>query len=94
MKSKAIEVNETTVECNLDQRQRSSQEILDLADYLLMHSADCIPVRRYSCHNSFCSDIPLWIEITDPEVFFKYLNIQYLFEYIENILSATDVSND
>merc|ERR1711884_616477 len=33
-----VKVTETTIECHLDQRQRSSQEILDLADYLWMHS--------------------------------------------------------
>ena len=34
---KSLEVTGTTVSCNLDQRQRSSQQILDLADYLQMH---------------------------------------------------------
>ena len=33
----ALEVTETTVECNLEIRQRSSQELLDLADYLWRH---------------------------------------------------------
>ena len=28
-----LEVTETTIQCNLNQRQRSNQQILDLADY-------------------------------------------------------------
>ena len=32
-----LEVSDTAICCNLEQRQRSSQQILDLADYLQMH---------------------------------------------------------
>ena len=35
--AKPIEVTDNTISCNLNQRQRSSQQILELADYLWMH---------------------------------------------------------
>ena len=65
-----IEVTDTTVSCNLDQRQRSSQQILDLADYLNMHS-NYFLMRRYDDSKSFSSEIPLWIEIANPKSFFE-----------------------
>ena len=67
---KPLEVTETTVKCNLDKRQRSSQQILDLADHLQMHQYDCNVIRRYESSSSFISDIPLWIELTDSNSFF------------------------
>ena len=69
--SKALEVNETTVECNLSQRQRSSQEILDFADYLLMHS-NFAPVRKCDLKSFSSAEIPVWIELDNPESFFEY----------------------
>ena len=69
--SQPLEVTYTTVSCNLEQRQRSSQQILDLADYLHMHS-DTLdkPIRRWNYGKSFSSDIPLWVELTDHNSFF------------------------
>ena len=70
-----IEANfnpETTIECNLDQRQRSSQQILDLADYLQMHHSHYDTIRRYKSSCSFTSDIPLWIELTNSNSLFDY----------------------
>ena len=68
---KPLEVTETTVECNLDQRQRSSQQILDLIDYLERHhSLTSGPTRKFESESSFCSDIPLWIKLTNPKSFF------------------------
>ena len=68
---KPLEVTETTISCNLDQRQRSSQQILDLADYLHMHSDTLdMPIRRWNYGKSFSSDIPLWVELTNPNSFF------------------------
>ena len=72
-----LEVNETTVECNLSQRQRSSQQILDLADYLYMHNISSPPMRRYHSYSSFSSDIPLWIELADPKSFFGYIKEKF-----------------
>ena len=66
-----VKVTETTVECHLDQRQRSSQEILDLADYLWMHS-NAFPQRKYPLKNSFSSDVPLWVELENSDLFFDY----------------------
>ena len=73
---KPLEVTETTVECNLVQRQRSSQQILDLADYLQMHQS-YFTLRRYESSSSFISDIPLWIELTYPDSFFDYFNDKF-----------------
>ena len=46
-----LEVTDTTVSCNLDKRQRSSQQILDLADYVQMHSYDN-PIRIWNSQES------------------------------------------
>ena len=73
---KPLEITETTVECNLDKRQRSSQQILDLADYLQLHQS-YVTVRRYESSSSFNSDIPLWIELTNPNSFFDYFKDKF-----------------
>ena len=73
---KPLEVTDTTVECNLDQRQRSSQQILDLVDYFQMHQS-FVTVRRYESSSSFNSDIPLWIELTNPNSFFDYFKDKF-----------------
>ena len=66
-----------TVECNLSQRHRSSQEILDFVDYLFRHSYHR-PVRKYDSISSFSSEIvPLWIEIADPNTFFVYFKHRF-----------------
>ena len=67
-----VEVTDTTISCNLEQRQRSSQQILDLADYLWIHYSDDFPIRRWNSGKSFSSDIPLWVELTNPKSFFDY----------------------
>ena len=72
-----LEVTETTISCNLEQRQRSSQQILDLADYLKMHSGDS-PIRRYNSPNSFSSEIPLWVEHSNPKYFFDYFKDKFV----------------
>ena len=74
--SKPLEVTDTTISCNLDQRQRSSQQILDLADYLWIHSND-YPIRRWNYGRSFSSDIPLWIELSNPKAFFDYFKDKF-----------------
>ena len=89
--SLALEVNSATIACNLHQRQRSSQEILDLADYLLVHYPQCtkrtilppLASRTYqyqydSPKKSFSFGIiPLWIEITDINSFFAYCKKEF-----------------
>ena len=72
-----LEVTETTISCNLDQRQRSSQQILDLADYLWMHSGDS-PNRRWNSPSSFSSEIPLWVEHSNPKSFFDYFKDKFV----------------
>ena len=72
----ALEVNESTITCNLEQRQRSSQQILDLADYLQMHYFSSL-IRRYDAPSSFLSDIPTWIELSNPRSFFDYFKDQF-----------------
>ena len=74
---KPLEVTETTISCNLDQRQRSSQQILDLADYLLMHSGD-LPNRRWNSPSSFSSEIPLWVEHSNQKSFFDYFKDKFV----------------
>ena len=85
--SKALEVNETTVECNLSQRQRSSQEILDFADYLLMHS-NFAPVRKCDLKSFSSAEIPVWIELDNPESFFAYFDNN--FPYCDDVMLIWD----
>ena len=73
--SKPLEVTDTTISCNLEQRQRSSQQILDLADYLNMHYS--YPIRRWNAGKSFSSDIPLWVELCNPKSFFDYFKEKF-----------------
>ena len=71
-----LEVTDTTISCNLEQRQRSSQQILDLADYLLMHSS-YIPIRRWDSPKSFSSGIPLWFELYNCFQFIDYFKDKF-----------------
>ena len=68
----ALDVTKSTVKCNLGLIQRSSQETLDLADYLKMHSR-LSPIRKYASKSFSTKIIPLWIEIADPNSFVGYL---------------------
>ena len=70
-----LEVTDTIISCNLEQRQRSSQQILDLADYLRMQAS--FPIRRWNSGKSFSSDIPLWIQLTTPKSFFDYFKDKF-----------------
>ena len=74
---KPLQVTETTIDCNLYQRQRSSQQILDLADYLHMHQYKKQPIRRFESSTSFISDIPLWIELSNPNSFLEYFKDKF-----------------
>ena len=58
-----IKVKDDSVECNLDQRQRSSQEILYLLDYCKMHVGET-PMKHFVFKPSFTSgNVPLWIQM-------------------------------
>ena len=70
--SKPLEVTDTTISCNLEQSQRSSQQILDLADYLQMHQLQFPPIRKWNSGKSFSTDIPLWVELSNPNSFMDY----------------------
>ena len=74
--AKPLEVTDTTISCNLEQRQRSSQQILDLADYLNIHSSP-FPIRRWNSGKSFSSEIPLWVELSNPKSFFDYFKDKF-----------------
>ena len=76
-----FEVTDTTISCNLEQRQRSSQQILDLADYLQMHSF-WPPIRRWNSGKSFTSEIPLWVE---------HVNLKSFFDYFKDKFNSGDV---
>ena len=60
-------------ECKLNQPQRCSQEILDLANFYLMHHhnhGDTIIQKQYSFNSSFSTGIiPLWIELESADQF-------------------------
>ena len=75
--SQPLEVTDTTISCNLKQRQRSSQQILDLADYLQTHQSYFSTIRRWKSGKSFYSDIPLWIELSNPKCFFDYFKDKF-----------------
>ena len=83
-------VNSTTIVCNLHERQRSSQEILDLADYLQVHypkGKGALPPLANRTSGKYKYDspkksfslgiIPLWIEITDINSFFTYCKKEF-----------------
>ena len=72
-----LEVTDTTICCNLEQRQRSSQQILDLADYLQIHYYYSAPIRRWNSGKSFSSEIPLWVQLSNPKSFFDYFKDKY-----------------
>ena len=75
--NKPLEVTRTTIRCNLEQRQRSSQQILDLADYLWMHQSRFSPIRRWNSPSSFSSEIPLWVEHSNATSFFEYVKDKF-----------------
>ena len=76
--SQPLEITDTTISCNLQQRQRSSQQILDLADYLQMHQHPYrFPMRRWNSGKSFSFDIPLWVELDNPNSFFDYFKDKF-----------------
>ena len=72
-----FEVTDTTISCNLEQRQRSSQQILDLADYLWMHQTTYAPIRRWNSGKSFSSEVPLWVHLSNPKSFFDYFKDKF-----------------
>ena len=63
-----------TIECNLGQPQRCSQEILAFADFYQMHrhyhDGEIIAQKQYSNSATFSSSIPLWIELDHKKSFF------------------------
>ena len=93
-----LEVTDTAICCNLEQRQRSSQQILDLADYLWMHQSDYYPIRRWNSPSSFSSEIlPLWVEHSHPKSFFDYVkdkfesdDVMLIYDYPSNLDEIED----
>ena len=73
--SQSLDVTDNTISCNLEQRQRSSQQILDFTDYLQMHFRS--PIRRWNSGKSFSSDTPLWVELSNPKSFFDYFKDKF-----------------
>ena len=85
----SLVVGSTTISCNLHGRQRSSQEILDLADYIQVHYPRCSTIpplaSRTSVKYKYDSPkksfsfgiIPLWIEVTDINSFFTYCKKEF-----------------
>ena len=85
-------VADTRISCNLNQRQRSSQQILDFADYLQMHSFRSA-LRRWDSPKSFSSDIPLWVELVNPKVFFDYFRDKFQGDDVLLLYDATHRTN-
>ena len=89
-----LEVTDTTISCNLDQRQRCSQQILDLADYLQLQAYEG-PIRRWNSQKSFTSDIPLWVELVNPKSFCDYFKDKFEFDDVMLIHNyQTSILND
>ena len=87
-----LEVTDTIVSCNLNQRQRSSQQILDLADYLEMHRSYIYnAIRRWDSAMSFSSTIPIWVEIAISKSFFAYF--KDIFESNDDVMLIWNYNN-
>ena len=84
---KPLEVTDTTISCNLEQRQRSSQQILDLADYLWVHYSRS-PIRRWNSGKSFSSDKPLWVKLSNQVVNDR---TRCFFDYIKDKFDSDDI---
>ena len=66
-------VTETMVHCDLRLCQRSSWEILKLANYLQMHSPNTFPFDLPQNSQSFSGTTPLWVEVNDPKDLLKLI---------------------
>ena len=67
------------------QRQRSSQEILEFADYMNIHHTDSMtPIRAYQSEKSFSTCIPTLVEFEDPKLVFEYFEDK--FSHDEDVL--------
>ena len=80
-----IFVNETMVYCDLTLCQRSSQEILLLANYLQMHSPNTFPFNLPQSSQSFSGIRPLWIEIEGPKDLLDALDVFKIPELKESL---------
>lgn len=78
-----VYIFESTIFCQLFQCQRSSQEILNLADYIHKHSAFSFPMKKIQLENSFQGKPPEWIDISSTKEFIKYAH--------QNLQNAPDV---
>ena len=92
----SLQVTETTIECNLVQRQRSSQQILDLADFLSYHSSknmnNYLPRKYYPNCRSFSSEVPIWIELAVPSSFFPYFEKKFT-DFRSNVMLIWNIDN-
>ena len=74
--AQALPASDSMVECNLTQRQRSSQEILALADFISIHCNRYL-LRKHSSRPSFKSETPKWIQLANESSFFKYFRDKF-----------------
>ena len=42
-----------------------------------MHQTDFSPIRRWHSGKSFSSDLPLWVELSNPKAFFNYFKDKF-----------------
>ena len=75
-----VSILDNTVVCVLNKRLRCSNEITALVFYLLIHSKSTsdqsLKSFRHSL-NSFCGEIPLWLELNGVEDFTEFANDAY-----------------
>jgi len=89
---KSLQVSDSMIQCNLAQRQRSSQEILDLVDFIRMHIGYQSPLRKYSSSPSFKSETPTWLELANQNSFFDYF--QDKFSDCDDVMVIYDSINE
>ena len=70
-------VDDKMVFCQLFKCQRSSQEILDLADYMQRHSPESFPINPTQANGSFSSSTPIWIEFESTQEFVSHASSFY-----------------
>ena len=88
-------VDETMVHCDLTLCQRSSQEILELANYLQIHSPDTFPISIAQTRQAFSGLRPIWIEIDEPEDMGNVFEIQALrdVDVVKDVMLIRDGSD-
>ena len=83
--SENIEIVGDSINCMLLTHQRSSQQIMSLANYMLRHTKSGFYMKVFlqvqGMETSFNGPLPLWLEVSNDKSFVKYAqNISYAYE--------------